>query len=773
MAFDGTLKFDTAIDKSGFESGISDLGSIAKTGMTVVTGAVAGVTAAVGGAVAGVTALSGAMLDAANSAASYGDNIDKASQKIGMSAEAYQEWDFILQHAGTSIDSMTQGMKTLSNAVVDQSDAAVAAFDKLGISIEDAAAMSQEDLFGAVIAKLQEMPAGAERTALANDLLGRSSMELGALLNTSAEETEKMRQQVHDLGGVMSDEAVKDAAAYEDALLNLQTAGDGLKRGLASELLPSLTTMMDGMSSILAGDLSGTDVLVSGLDSLTDNLEIVFENISSTAEKILPKLTKGIQKATPDIIKAGGSIFGTLLTSALRVLPVVLTSLSGVGGTLIDGIVTTLSDNSEDLISAGVTLLTMLANGLLSTAPLLLQAAADLITQLVATLAEPDGLDALLTAAIQIITTLATLLGENTEPLLTAAIQLIMQLVNTLADPASLTGLLDVVLTIITTLAALLGENLSPLLTAAITIVQTLGTYLGEHADTLVETALTLLLTIVNAIFDNTDLLLMAAEAIIGALWTSLLNADTLSKMFSLGFQILTAIMNGLLNFGGSILGFALDMFLKMVEVLMSMDWLQLGTDIVNTILDAFLSIDFGYLNEFKDTVINTISQYFNESLPELLGIGTNILAGIADGLINGDFSFIEDIKTKILGGFGKVFEQHSPSRVMRDQVGKYLAQGVGVGFVDEMPNVAEDALIAFRGLRGTLTPSSFVPAGAGSSVVNNYSYTTNNSTNSATPDGGGVRDIIVPVSIGGDVIDTVVVHAVQSANAASGGVTL
>ena len=292
MAFDGTLKFDTAIDKSGFESGISDLGNIAKTGMTVVTGAVAGVTAAVGGAVAGVTALSGAMLDAANSAASYGDNIDKASQKIGMSAEAYQEWDFILQHAGTSIDSMTQGMKTLSNAVVDQSDAAVAAFDKLGISIEDAAAMSQEDLFGAVIAKLQEMPAGAERTALANDLLGRSSMELGALLNTSAEETEKMRQQVHDLGGVMSDEAVKDAAAYEDALLNLQTAGDGLKRGLASELLPSLSTMMDGMSSILAGDLSGTDVLVSGLDSLTDNLEIVFENISSTAEKILPKLRK-------------------------------------------------------------------------------------------------------------------------------------------------------------------------------------------------------------------------------------------------------------------------------------------------------------------------------------------------------------------------------------------------------------------------------------------------------------------------------------------------
>lgn len=773
MAFDGILKFGTAIDQSGFKSGLSGLGSIAKTGMSVVTGAVAGVTAAVGGAVAGVSSLSGMMLDAAGSAAVYGDNIDKMSQKLGMSAEAYQEWDFILQHNGTSIDSMTQGMKTLSNAVADQSKTATAAFDKLGISLEDAAKLSQEDLFAEVITKLQEMPAGAERTALANDLLGRSSMELGALLNSTAEDTEELRQQVHDLGGVMSDEAVKAAAAYQDALQNLQTAGDGLKRGLVSELLPSLTTMMDGMSAILSGDLSGTDVLVSGLDSLTGDLEGIFEHIGQVGEQMLPKLSQGIEKALPDVIKAGGSIFGTLLTSALRVLPVVLTTLSGVGGTLIDGIVTTLSDNSEDLISAGVTLLTMLANGLLSTAPLLLQAAADLITQLVATLAEPDGLDALLTAAIQIITTLATLLGENTEPLLTAAIQLIMQLVNTLADPASLTGLLDVVLTIITTLASLLGENLSPLLTAAITIVQTLGTYLGEHADTLVETALTLLLTIVNAIFDNTDLLLMAAEAIIGALWTSLLNADTLSKMFSLGFQILTAIMNGLLNFGGSILGFALDMFLKMVEVLMSMDWIQLGTDIVNTILDAFTSIDYGYLNEFKDTVINTIRMYFNESLPELLGIGADILAGIANGLITGDFSFIEDVKNRILGGLSDVFGIHSPSRVMRDQVGKYLAQGVGVGFVDEMPSVSEDALGAFNRLQSEVAADRYRTPQSTSYITNNYNTTNQTSTNSATPEGGGVRDIIVPVSIGGEHVETLVVHAVQAANAESGGVTL
>lgn len=46
MAFDGTLKFDTAIDQSGFKIGISNLGSIAKTGMAAVTTAVTAATGA-------------------------------------------------------------------------------------------------------------------------------------------------------------------------------------------------------------------------------------------------------------------------------------------------------------------------------------------------------------------------------------------------------------------------------------------------------------------------------------------------------------------------------------------------------------------------------------------------------------------------------------------------------------------------------------------------------------------------------------------------------
>lgn len=117
--------------------------------------------------------------------------------------------------------------------------------------------MSQEELFNATIAGLQNVENETERTYLAGQLLGRGATELGALLNTSAEDTEAMRQQVHDLGGVMSDEAVKSAAAYQDSLQNMQVAFGGLKNNLISGFMPSITTVMDGLAAIFSGDKSG------------------------------------------------------------------------------------------------------------------------------------------------------------------------------------------------------------------------------------------------------------------------------------------------------------------------------------------------------------------------------------------------------------------------------------------------------------------------------------------------------------------------------------
>lgn len=218
--------------------GLSNLAKAAKTGVMAV--------AAVGTAAASAGAT---IFKLAGKAAVTGDNIDKMSQKLGISARAYQEWDAIMQHSGTTIDSMQRGMVTLSKAAENGSDA----FERLGLSQEKIASMNQEELFAATITGLQKMESGTERTALAQELLGGSAKELGALLNTSAAETEKMRQAVHDLGGVMSDDAVKSAAKYQDALQDMQTATSGFVRGAAEKAIPAVTNAFRTLTKFITG----------------------------------------------------------------------------------------------------------------------------------------------------------------------------------------------------------------------------------------------------------------------------------------------------------------------------------------------------------------------------------------------------------------------------------------------------------------------------------------------------------------------------------------
>ena len=183
---------DTADDAGGkFEK----LGSIVK-GVAVGIGVAM---AAIG--TAAVTA-GKKLYDMANDAAAAGDEIDKASQRVGFSKEAYQEWDYVLSQNGASIDTLDNGMKKLNNTVDDAingSDAAAKRFERLGISMDDLQGKSREEIFEMTVRGLQEMTNESERAAVANDLLGSSSVELSALLNQTAEGTDELRQKAHEL----------------------------------------------------------------------------------------------------------------------------------------------------------------------------------------------------------------------------------------------------------------------------------------------------------------------------------------------------------------------------------------------------------------------------------------------------------------------------------------------------------------------------------------------------------------------------------------------
>lgn len=132
----------------------------------------------------------------ANDAAAAGDTVDKSSQRLGLSREGYQAWDYVLSQNGASITSLETGMKKLNSSVDDAINGSASAtekFQRLGISMSDLEGKTREEVFEMTIKGLQGIEDEGQKAAIANDLFGTSSVELAALLNQTAESTESLK----------------------------------------------------------------------------------------------------------------------------------------------------------------------------------------------------------------------------------------------------------------------------------------------------------------------------------------------------------------------------------------------------------------------------------------------------------------------------------------------------------------------------------------------------------------------------------------------------
>ena len=283
----------------------------------------------------GVSAAGTAVFAFANKVSSTGDNIDKMSQKLGISAEGYQEWSHILEHCGASIDSLQPSMKTLATAAETGSDA----FEKLGLSQKEISGMNQEELFNATIAALQNVSSETERTYLAGKLLGRGATELGPLLNTSADDIDAMRQNLHDMGAVMSDEAVKNSAAFQDSLTNLKSAFSGAANGLANDLIPKFTELMEKVTAFVAD--GGLGKIIAGFKNLTPLITgAAAAMVAYKAAISIAGIIDALRKATE-----GQTIAQTLLNAVMNANPFVLVATLIAG--LVAAIITLWNTNDE------------------------------------------------------------------------------------------------------------------------------------------------------------------------------------------------------------------------------------------------------------------------------------------------------------------------------------------------------------------------------------------------------------------------------------------
>lgn len=530
-----TSIMDSEAEVAGQSSGnkfASSFGSVVKVGLAAV-GALAGATLAAGTAfVSGV-----------NSVAEYGDNIDKMSQKMGLSIEAYQEWDAVMRHSGTSIDSMQSSMRTLANAVESGNDA----FERIGLSMEDIQGMSNEDLFSATITALQNVDNETERTYLAGQLLGRGATELGALLNTSAEETQAMKDRVHELGGVLSEDAVAASAGFKDSLQDMQTAFGGVKNTLLTSFLPGMSTVMDGLAAIFSGQDGGVEMISAGMDTIVEQLNasmpafleaaggilsslitVLSENlgpITTTVVDLLIQLVNAIVEALPDVVSGLMAGLPALITGVVNLVVNLMSHLDQIIVPIINAIPVVFQAVANAMITAIPTLveamptiITNIINAITEAVPLIIETGVTFLTALIEDL--PSIIETILTAIPEIVLALVDLIIQNVPLIIEAGVQLITALITNL--PEIITTIIGSIPQIITAIVNGLIERWPDIQQAGVDLFTCLVTNIDEAVSSVLTALGNLLTEIYNGVVAGVTDMLSAGGQLVAGIWNGI-----------------------------------------------------------------------------------------------------------------------------------------------------------------------------------------------------------------------------------------------------------
>lgn len=388
------LSATLSLDTSKYESGLSGALGAARNIGGKIGSAFKVATLATGALVAAGAAVTGAFVAGAKKVADYGDNVDKMSQKLGLSTDGFQKWDYVLKLAGTDINSMSTGLKTLTNKLDDAKNGSSDAqkmFEKLGISTEELENMSREEAFEATIKGFQGMADSTERAALANDLFGRSGQNLTPLFNQTAKDTEKQLELAEKYGMVMPEAAVKASAAFEDSLTTMQMTFTGMKNRLMGEFLPAMTMVTDGMGKLFAGDDSGAEDVARGIEQIIDKMGEVLPKVMEIGGTIAKHLGESFIKSIPDLlstmadagIRIGKSVANTLVKSFGSIktdgfadaFGKVIDHLVENVPAMLENLAQAFSDNAPKLAENGAEMIVKLGEGLIEALPQLISAA--------------------------------------------------------------------------------------------------------------------------------------------------------------------------------------------------------------------------------------------------------------------------------------------------------------------------------------------------------------------------------------------------------------
>ena len=410
-------KLEKVKDKLGK---ITDVGKkAASMGINAAATSIKGLGVAAGAAATAVTAAGAGVVSLAKDAANAGDEIDEASQRMGVSAKTFQELRYAAKMSGVEMATLETAAKTLQK-------------NGGGLDMKQA------------IKELASMTDEAARTERAIELFGsKAAYSMGPMLSQGAEGIEELMNAASEYNIVMSEKAVKASAAFNDSLDNMQFVLDAVKNNMAAEFLPGLTNIMDGITGLFTGDKNAVKTIEKGvqdisssfgdiLKQITPVLNNVTAAIANLAPEIISVLSNGLSSTIGPIISAATTIISTLINALIDNLDTIINAAIAIVESLSNALLA--QDNLEKIISAAVGLVITIVTALANNIDKLVDAAVTIVDSLVEGLTKDDNMKKLVQGSLNLVVGIVNGLIGAIPELLEGAAQLINALVDALVN---------------------------------------------------------------------------------------------------------------------------------------------------------------------------------------------------------------------------------------------------------------------------------------------------------------------------------------------------
>lgn len=436
-------------------------------------------------------------------------------------------------------------------------------------------------------------------------------------------------------------------------LASIRSGFDDLKKAITDAFngdYSGIAEFIPNIIGILVGGIPG--LIVAGskfLPAIAQGIEQNMPTILEKATEIVNSLVNGVTANLPRILQAGLEMITELLEGFTQALPNIVEKVTQV----VDTIIQTITTMIPVILATGVMILTSLIEGIVSALPTIIEAATTVLSTLINTVV--TLLPMIIEAGIQILTSLISGLIQALPMLVEATIQLITMLIQTIIQnlPTIIEAGIQILISLINGIVSILPK----LIEMAIYLIVAVATALIENLPKIIDAGIKLLLALIDGIIKMLPTLIEAALKLIVALAGALI--QNLPRIIEAGVRILLALIDGIIQILPQLLQMGLELVVKLGQTILDNkeELFKAGADLIRGLWDG--------INSMKDWIGQKVG-------------------GFVDSLT---------------GNFKSLLGIHSPSRVFRDEIGKFLPMGLAVGIernigavraaADEMANAA------------------------------------------------------------------------------------